>query len=327
MGQAAAALETSDRLRELPATEEAFRLGRLSETQAREVASAAAARPEAESQLLRAAATEGVAALRQRCRQVEAAAGSNQETQHDAVHRSRYLRHWTGHDGAFRVDGRLTPEAGAAVLAALKPHHERIFGEARRAGRRESAEAYAADALVALARGDAVSGPRATVQVRVDHEAWQRRHTEAGETCEIEGIGPVPVATAKAMASDAIVTAVVTDGVDVTTVAHLGRTIPAHVRTALEARDPACVVPGCTVRHHLEIDHVVPFADGGPTALDNLARLCHWHHQLKTYRGYHLGGGPGEWRWEGPGEQLQHSGDPPATGDPDYLASGSLPGL
>ena len=123
---------------------------------------------------------------------------------------------------------------------------------------------------------------------------------EPGETCEIPGIGPIPVATARALAADAVISAVVCDGVDVKAVAHLGRSIPAHVRTALLARDPVCVVPGCHARDGLEIDHLVAFAEGGATALANLCRLCHWHHYLKTHQGHRLTGGPGHWGWEPP---------------------------
>ena len=79
----------------------------------------------------------------------------------------------------------------------------------------------------------------------------------------------------------------------------------ARLRTALVARDRTCVVPGCGVSWGLEIDHVVPFAEGGPTSLDNLALLCHHHHFLKTFEGWVLertggertdGGGPGRAR-------------------------------
>jgi len=89
-------------------------------------------------------------------------------------------------------------------------------------------------------------------------------------------------------------------GSNVTAVAHLGRTIPARLRTALEARDPTCVVPGCDVRQGLEIDHRVPFAQGGPSTMHNLARLCRWHHYLKSHHRYRLGGAPGRWTWTGP---------------------------
>jgi hypothetical protein len=65
-------------------------------------------------------------------------------------------------------------------------------------------------------------------------------------------------------------------------------TITAALRTALVDRDRRCVVPGCLVATGLEIDHVLPITEGGPTELDNLARLCHHHHHLKTYGGWRL---------------------------------------
>jgi hypothetical protein len=222
---------------------------------------------------------------------------------YEKVRRSRYLRHWVDGEGAFRLEARLCPDAGAKVLAALEVHHRRIFATARREGRRESYDAYAADALVALAEGGGTgTGPRAVVNVRVDHAALVRGHVEGGETCDIPGVGPIPVATARALAADGALKVLVTKGVDVVAVAHGGRTIPAHVRSALETRDPKCVVPGCDVRERLEIDHLVSFAEGGPTTLDNLARLCHRHHALKTHQGWVLAGRPGAWAWDPPPE-------------------------
>src|SRR5439155_15843332 len=122
---------------------------------------------------------------------------------------------------------------------------------------------------------------------------------------EIPGIGPIPVSVAARMADDSFLKVLVTDGADVKAVAHAGRTIPARIRTALENRDPTCVVPACDARRDLEIDHRVPRARGGSTTLGNLARLCRWHHHLKSTLGYKLEGGPGAWSWSGP--------DPPAS--------------
>jgi hypothetical protein len=138
------------------------------------------------------------------------------------------------------------------------------------------------------------------VQVRVDHSALVRGRAKRGEWCEIPRVGPIPVATARRLASDSILKVLVTKGSDVTAVGHAGRTIPAKLRTALEARDPTCVVPGCDARRGLEIDHRVPFARGGPTTLANVARLCGWHHHLKSMGMYRLGGRPGAWTWSGP---------------------------
>ena len=306
VGHAVSVLETAHRLGELPGTDRALRSGELSEDQAIQIASAAAEDPSSETELLKAAHTEGMAVLKERCAQVKAAA-CDQNARHEAIHRSRRLRHWTDPEGAFRLDGRLTPESGAVVLAALEPYKERIFSQARREGRRESYEAYAADALVEMAehlrrcnQEPSRRTPSAMVHVRVDHAALVRGHLEEGETCEIPGVGPISVASARALASDAVLSVVATEGADVRAVTHLGRTIPARLRTALQERDPACVVPGCLERRGLQIDHIFPFSQKGPTRLDNLARLCRWHHHQKTHNGYKLLGGPGQWRWEGP---------------------------
>lgn len=248
VGHAVGALETARKLEELPETSWAFANGELSEAKVREVAQAADAAPSLERELLQAARTETVTGLKETCRRVRATAAQDEAAAHDRIHVRRYLRHWTDPEGAMRLEARLTPEAGARVLAGLEPHKERIFSEARKEGRKESSEAYTADALVALAEessGPGPSGPRSMVHVRLDHSALVRGHVVQGETCEITGVGPIPVAAARALAADASLKVLVTKGADVT-VAHMGRTIPARVRTALEARDPTCVCPGAT---------------------------------------------------------------------------------
>ncbi len=115
---------------------------------------------------------------------------------------------------------------------------------------------------------------------------------------------------------DAITKVVITNGVDVTTICSLGRSIPAPLKSALLERDQTCVVPGCDVAHGLEFDHWrTSFADGGSVSLDNLARLCGHHHYLRTHKGFQLGGGPGRWRWDPPESPADSvpSGGPPGT--------------
>lgn len=50
-------------------------------------------------------------------------------------------------------------------------------------------------------------------------------------------------------------------------------------RRALAARDRGCVVPGCGAQPGwCDAHHIVHWADGGPTDLDNLVLLCGTHH-------------------------------------------------
>ena len=351
LGPALDALTTARRLAALPTTEDAARDGSLSERQLQVIADAASVTPDAEQELIDAAQQQPMNLLKLRARRAKAA-GDGHAQRYEQIRAKRFLKHWTDRDGAVRFDARLTPDAGALVIAAIKAQASRIEADARRAGSTEPRRVFDADALVALAtgggrsraRGGATGRPAGTdptshtrggarparpgvgtgpsakcaacggdephgvstaapavVHVRVDHAALVRGSVEHGEICEIPGIGPIPVEVARRLASDSILSVLVTDGVDVTTVAHLGRTIPADLRRALMDRDPTCVVPGCTVAEALEIDHVHPFADGGETTLSNLARLCHWHHYLKTHRSYRLRRDDGVWVFEPPG--------------------------
>ncbi len=316
LGEAISSLETAERLQSLPMTTEAMRSGKLSAPQVREIAAAAVGRPSAELQLLDVATAATLKGLKDQCRRVRAATGSAEaeNARYDAVHKSRFFRHWSDPDGAFRGEFKLTPDVGARLLSSIEGRANELFDEARKAGDRESSGAYSADALVDLVtRGSSgtgstggtgsgtKSGHSTVVHLRIDATALRRGYVEGGEVCEIPGVGPVPVSTARAVLPEAFLKMFVVDGVDVLSVCHVGRALSAHVRSAIEERDPTCVVPGCDVAVGLEIDHwQTDYADGGVTALTNLARLCHSHHAMKTYRGFGLGGGPGKWEWQPP---------------------------
>ncbi len=123
-----------------------------------------------------------------------------------------------------------------------------------------------------------------TVVVRVDWDALTRGWPEGGEVCEIAGVGPVPVSLVKAMINtgDAVLKAVVTRGVDVVSVAHLGRHPTVAQRTAMQWLDLICVEDGCGQRAFHEIDHTLPWATNRITLLQLLQPLCKVHHRLKS---------------------------------------------
>ncbi len=272
------------------------------------IASAAVRDPRTEVELLDVAATRSLKGLKETALQVRAGARSAAEelSPYNAIRASRSVRHWTDPDGAFRLDARLTPDAGGKLLSVLRPEADARFHRARRDKSPEPPAAYLADALVALVCGEPMatttrSSPRAAVNIRVDAAALRRGHAEPGETCVIPGVGPVPVAVVRRQLSDATVKLLVVDGVDVVSVCHAGRTVPAHLQSALEERDPICVVPECDVaqglqNHHWDVDYVVCKT----TSLDNVARVCGWHHDLISYEGYVLTGGPGAWEMRAP---------------------------
>ena len=99
--------------------------------------------------------------------------------------------------------------------------------------------------------------------------------------------------TARALLGDASVAVLVREGDDITAVSSPKRTIPAKLRRALEARYPRCGVMGCANDQFLEIDHVIPIEDHGPTELANLWRICTHHHALKSHGSWRVIGPPG----------------------------------
>ena len=290
-GEAIREVQLGERLNRMPDTARALTNGTISHTQAVEVARGAAADPNAERHLLRQSQWATVKDLKNEADRVVARATDHGQAEQDRVHRSRFVRHHVARDGAFCLEARLTKVAGAKVVEALE-HDARIeFETARGNGVWQSHSAYLADGLVAMCEdkrtGNAEpaatrSGPLALVEVRVDHAALVRGEVGDGEVCEIEGIGPIPVAEAQRLASDSLLRVLLVKGGVVQKISSTTRSIPPRLKQAIIDRDRTCVVPGCDVSWNLEIDHRVPFAHGGLTDEENLARLCHEHHRQKT---------------------------------------------
>ena len=250
-GRAFGVLETARQLGELPETARCLANGSFSGEQAREIASAASVHPGAEGELLEAAARSGLKGLKVRCQRTKALASyeMGEQARENAIHQSRFFRHRFDPDGAVRIEARLTPADGARILEAVKAKAGLFYDEARRAGSYESESAYRADGLVSLA-DDAVMGngtgmARPAVILRVDLAALKRGELDrdsgdntaggddSGERCEIAGVGPVSLATATRVLGDAYVKLVISDGNDVRSVCHLGRSVPAQMKTAL----------------------------------------------------------------------------------------------
>ena len=308
VGAERGASDTARRLRELPASIDALRAGALSPTQADAISAAAHADPSAEASLLDTANTAGVRVLRNECDRVAAAAASrdSEMEQYERIRAARSLRHRRLADGTGSIEIRGPLDRTAQMMAALEPFERELFAENRTNGRMEHPDAVAFDAMIRLCERSVIartgpertagSRPLAIVIIHMSKAAYERGWTEPGETCEIEGLGPIPVAVARRMASDSIFKSLVMDGVDVTQVSHHGRTLPAHLRTAIEARDPVCNIAGCETGRHLEIDHNIPVAAGGLTDFENLGRLCHHDHDRKTRHDLRRYGPPGQQR-------------------------------
>ena len=107
--------------------------------------------------------------------------------------------------------------------------------------------------------------------------ATLREDGEPGRS-DLDGVR-VSAETSRRIACDASVVPMThaPDG-SVLSVGRKRRTIPPHLRRALEERDRGCRYPGCDHRF-TDAHHVKHWADGGETRLDNLLLLCRQHHR------------------------------------------------
>ena len=132
------------------------------------------------------------------------------------------------------------------------------------------------------------SGQRPTVHVHLHTEVL----TGAGEVARVEGFGAQSLATIErwltGLTPGAHVT--LTPVVDLTD--HISvdaYEAPDRLRAQVDERDDGCRFPWCGRRGRYDLDHIdpyVPVDDGGPpgqTSTANLAKLCRFHHRVKTH--------------------------------------------
>lgn len=153
--------------------------------------------------------------------------------------------------------------------------------------------------------------PRAKILVRVDQATLLRGRTEGAETCAIAGVGPVPVATVRELWPDAVVKLVVTNGVDVVNVTHLGRRATDAIESAMQWQSGgACSNVRCDNDRFVEVDHRLGWTNVHRTRLDELDPLCRSCHAHKSRDNWQLVRGSGRRRFVPPGDP-DHPGDPP----------------
>lgn len=150
-----------------------------------------------------------------------------------------------------------------------------------------------ADALVDMARrsrqlGDNNGEPFGShidVMVLIDAETLQQG-MHADSRCEFDDTTPLSPATARRLLCDAdILTAALDRPSLKLDLGYSRRSASPSQRRALVARDRTCTAPGCDRPHWMcEVHHKTPWAEGGPTNLDNLTLLCSRHHHLHHAR-------------------------------------------
>jgi hypothetical protein len=317
---ASATLEAARRLEDVPETAAAARRGELSAQQVAVISDAVSADPSAEARLLKKAQNASLGELRDECARAKANA-TDLEARRQRIHDRRYLRVFNDLEGGSNLHMRDNPEVIAGIMASVEPIRDEFFEAARKERRRESMEAYAADALAELARradgspGDGQRSRRVKILARVDLPALLRGYPTGDEVSELAGDGPVAISAIRDLmeTQDPFLAAVVTKGKEVMGVAHVGRRPSAWQQTALEWLYPTCNVEGCNTVGFLQTDHREDWAKTHTTVLELLDRLCPHHHYLKTHEGWALVEGLGKRPFVPPGDPRhpRHAHSPP----------------
>ena len=121
---------------------------------------------------------------------------------------------------------------------------------------------------------------------------------------ELQGYGAIPASIARELAADGKWRRFITDPTS-GNLLDCGRDTylpPQHLVDFLMARDRTCRFPGCAQPgHRTDIDHAIPWEQGGSTSAANLGLLCRRHHQMKTHGGWRVESYPdGSCQWFSP---------------------------
>ncbi|OBH74863.1 hypothetical protein A5682_01875 [Mycobacterium mantenii] len=215
----------------------------------------------------------------------------------DAVRRARdavadrYLDVLANESGMAYVTGSLLGTDGLALDRRLDEVAATVCGADPR-----TAKQRRADALGVLAAGGArlvcrcgradcaaaAPAPKSNVMIHV-----------VAEQASVEGRGPAPAVVSGV---EGLLPAEV-----LTELAASARLVPLRPPAAAEpryapsaaladfvrCRDLTCRAPGCErPASACDLDHTIPYADGGPTHASNLKALCRGHHLMKTFWGW-----------------------------------------
>lgn len=161
-------------------------------------------------------------------------------------------------------DGRTAAQRRADALTEMAGRAVAVNGPVRGEQPRLVVHTTAEQVAGVLARGPLAVGPQAG-------------RTEGGQD-----VGP---AALRRLACDAVLQRVVWDrdgnllGSVPLDLGRQARLADASLRRALAARDRGCIIPGCHAKPvACDAHHVVGWAEGGPTCMNNLCLLCGAHH-------------------------------------------------
>lgn len=192
--------------------------------------------------------------------------------------------------GMWDIHGTLDPESGHIINTAITSITDPTLIDS---GDHRSHPQRRADAVTDICRFwldnnqtiTTSGGERPHITVTLDYQTLVNGVSNNGLLPEIDGT-PVEPETIRRLVCDAGIVRIITDSnSQPLDVGRRVRTAPPAIRRALAHRDGGCIWTGCTVpASWCDAHHIIHWADGGDTSLDNMANLCRKHHTM-THEG------------------------------------------
>jgi hypothetical protein len=302
-GTAREKIRVANALFDLPATAGAMKSGQLSYSKARALTRIAT--PETEQPLLDYAIPATAQQVDDHCRKLRNAKRDVSGEDARRLHSCRSLTRSVHGDGSMTISVELPRESGELVMKALEMALSVLESDGCDAERPEviddeTLQQKQADALVAVARGYLSGGESRRnctadhyqVVVHVDEKALRGEPDENSRS-------DLPIETVRRLCCDGSLVPVVEDekGNPLNT-GRKHRVVQPALKRALLSRDKCCRYPGCTHERWLDAHHVMHWADGGETSLENTILLCSRHHGLLHDGAFGIRSGPGgDWEF------------------------------
>ena len=200
-------------------------------------------------------------------------------------------------DGSYTGGFTLDDIGGEKLSSAL----ESIAAKSRCAGDTRTRDMYLASGELPKLRS---VKPHVGVLIGVEDLV----DPDAGPGAATTSLGAaIAAARARMLACDGNVTRIVIgpDSVPLD-VGRTHRVVPPHLRRAVELRDKTCVFTGCEApAWWCDVHHLLHWADGGETSLENSGLLCERHH-TKVHHGFRIErDDEGRWRtWRPDGSEI-----------------------
>jgi hypothetical protein len=286
-------VRTARALESLPKISAAMERGEISYSKVREITRVAC--PATEDYFLTIAIHGTAQHVERLVRYFRHAKESEELTRESQQQANRSLAYFYDHDGCLVIKARLPAQAGALFKKAIDQAVKDLWETEPQAVEADTpagtpnvkflpTRTKRADALELLAEsflqnGAATmsGGDKHQIVVHVDAETLQ---TGCAGRCEIEDGTHIAAETARRLACDASVVAIVEDEHgEPLSVGRKTRSIPPALHRALRSRDRGCRFPGCCNTRYVDAHHIHHWAHGGETKLSNLITLCRFHHR------------------------------------------------